>query len=168
MSNTSKKAVPIIVVAPCGYIIPFASLEMTAAYFVQTLQRLGKEAKYLDYRYIRSRLTTGENTFEGGPLKGWSFYECKSYEEQRDILNNNIPALNNIISNGEKEQENKGVMEKEIKREIEKERNRGDFQANIQANSQPNFQANFQHKRNSLLDNCRNVFLIEEQKNEVM
>lgn len=163
-------AVPIMIISPCGYGIPLPSLDMAAATIKDILQLHGKDAKYISYHYIRGRLTTGENTFESGPLKGWSIHEYSSYTEQRQDLFSRIPSLKYIISNGTIEQENNGIIEKENKRIIEqksnriieKENNRGEYQPNHQPNYGSNYGSNGQiygqRKKPSLLDN--NIWVV--------
>ena len=160
----NKQAVPIIITSPEGYVIPMSSLEMTANFFRELVNYTsGTDIKYLDYKQIRFKLDTGDTTFASGPLKGWSFIQHNSYEEQRKILFNAIPSvitartlvkssgvvelknsrLKDQKSNGVVELKNSRLKEEKSNGVVEEQSNRGECQPTFQPNSQPTFHPTF-------------------------
>jgi len=156
------KGVPIIIVLPNGQPIPMSSLEMAGFYFSELLSNItGENQKYIDYKMLRHRLSTKENEFLQGPLKGHSFYECISFEQQRAILfeyyfsipmnkqiayttwNNSLP-ISEQMSNRVNEQESNRVSEQVSNRISEQENNRIIEQENNRIGAQPRSQPNTQ------------------------
>ena len=138
------KGVPIIIVLPNGNPIPMSSLEMAGHYFSELLSNMtGENQKYIDYKMLRHRLSTQENEFVQGPLKGHSFYECISFEQQRAILFEYYFSI--PMNKGINEQENNRIIEQMNNGIIEQENNR----IGAQPRSQPNTQTRPQPRAQS-------------------